>query len=82
MREIRHWHVVEEKEWQRRLLLPLVYLASGTSNRAGIPASWSACGRKKRLLEEAKRTLLESMTLLDDRNGIADLTKLLGGKPR
>ena len=80
MREIRHWHVVEEKEWQgdcyRHSYTWRPVQVSEQESRE-LERMWA----HKRLLE-AKRTLLESMALIEDGNGIADLAKLLGGKPR
>ena len=80
MREIRHWHVVEEKEWQGECFRQTyswrpVQVTEQESRE--LERMWA----QKRLLE-AKRTLLEAMAQLNDGNGVADLAKLLGGKPR
>jgi hypothetical protein len=81
MREIRHWHVVEEKAWEGDC-----YRHSYTWRPAQVSEQefreleriWA----QKRLLE-AKRTLLESMAVLgNDVRGVADIAEFLGGRKR
>jgi hypothetical protein len=81
MREIRHWHVVEEKEWQgdcyRHSYTWRPVQVSEQESRE-LERMWA----QKRLLE-AKRTLVDSLAALGgDVRAIADIGELLGGKKR
>ena len=81
MREIRHWHVVEEKEWggdcfRHSYTWRPVQVSEQESRE--LERMWT----QKRLLE-AKRTLVDSLaTLGGDARDITDIANLLGGKVR
>ena len=81
MREIRHWHVVEEKEWQgdayRHSYTWRPVQVSEQESRE-LERMWT----QKRLLE-AKRTLVDSLAALGaDAGDITNIASLLGGKGR
>jgi hypothetical protein len=81
MREIRHWHVVEEEAWEGNC-----YRHSYTWRPVQVTEQDSRelerLWAQQRLLE-AKRTLLESMAILgNDARGVADIAELLGGRKR
>ena len=81
MREIRHWHVVEEKVWEngcyRHSCTWRPVQVSEQESRE-LERMWA----QQRLLE-AKRTFLESLAVLgNDARGVADIAELLSGRKR
>jgi hypothetical protein len=81
MREIRHWHVVEEKAWEgdcyRHSYTWRPVQVTEQESRE-LERTWA----QKRLLD-AKKNLIDAMAQVEaNAPGAVDIARLLGGKPR